>query len=90
VSAVLVGLGVAVLAFAVVGVVLMPTALARLHYVGVAPLGVVLVVAAVLVDAGPSLIGLKALLLGGLLVATAPVLTHACGRAIHQRQERRR
>ncbi|MEA2277701.1 MAG: multicomponent Na+:H+ antiporter subunit [Solirubrobacteraceae bacterium] len=89
-SALLVGLGVAVLAFAALGVLLMPGALARLHYVGVAPLGVVLVVAGVLVDKGPSLIGLKALTLGVFLLVTSPVLSHVCARAIHQRRERRR
>jgi multicomponent Na+:H+ antiporter subunit G len=90
VSAVLVALGVAVLAFACLGVLLMRGALARLHYVGVAPLGVVLVVAGVLADKGASLIGLKAVTLGVFLLATSPVLSHVCARAIHQRQERRR
>jgi multicomponent Na+:H+ antiporter subunit G len=82
--------GVVVLAFACVGVLVMPGALARLHYVSVATLGAVLVVAAVLVRDGASLIGLKALIVGAFVVATGPVLAHATARAIHARAERRR
>ena len=82
--------GVVVLAFACVGVLVMPGALARLHYVSVASLGAVLVVAAVLVRDGASLIGLKALIVGAFVVATGPVLAHATARAIHARAERRR
>jgi multicomponent Na+:H+ antiporter subunit G len=82
--------GVVVLAFACVGVLVMPGALARLHYVSVAALGAVLVVAAVLVRDGASLIGLKALIVGAFVVATGPVLAHATARAIHARAERRR
>jgi multicomponent Na+:H+ antiporter subunit G len=82
--------GVAVLAFACAGVLVMPKALARLHYVSVAPLGVVLVVVAVLVRDGASLISVKAICVGLFLVATGPVLSHATARAIHARAERRR
>jgi multicomponent Na+:H+ antiporter subunit G len=90
VSGALVVAGVAVLAFACVGVLAMPGALARLHYVSVSALGVVLVAAAVLVHDGASLIGLKAVLVAAFLVATSPVLAHATARAIHVRAERRR
>ena len=89
-TAALVVAGVAVLAFACLGVVVMPGALARLHYASVAPLGLVLVTAAVLVDDGPSLIGVKAVLTCVFLVATSPVLAHATARALHVRAERRR
>jgi multicomponent Na+:H+ antiporter subunit G len=82
--------GVVVLAFACVGVLVMPKALARLHYVSVAPLGVVLVVVAVLVHDGASLIAVKAVCVAVFLVATGPVLAHATARAIHVRAERRR
>ena len=82
--------GVAVLVFACLGVLVMPAPLARLHYVGVGSLGVVLVAAAVVVDEGASLISMKALTLGVFTVATSPVLLHVAARAIHQRQERRR
>jgi multicomponent Na+:H+ antiporter subunit G len=90
VSGALVVAGVVVLAFACLGVLVMRGALARLHYVQVAALGVVLVVAAVLVRDGASLIGVKAVLVGAFLVATGPVLSHATARAIHTRAERRR
>ena len=39
--------------------------------------------AAVLVSAGPSLIGLKAILIAAFLLVTGPVLAHATARAIH-------
>jgi len=90
VSSALVIAGVAVLVFACVGVLVMPKALARLHYVSVAPLGVVLVVVAVLVRDGASLIAVKAICVGVFLVVTGPVLSHATARAIHIRAERRR
>jgi multicomponent Na+:H+ antiporter subunit G len=87
VSAVLLVAGVAVLAFACLGVVVMPGALARLHYVGVGALGVVLVVAAVVVDRGASLMTVKALTVGVFLLVTSPVLAHAGARAIDRRGE---
>jgi multicomponent Na+:H+ antiporter subunit G len=89
-SGALVVVGVGVLVFTCVGVLVMPGALARLHYVTVASLGTLLVVAAVLVEDGASLIGVKAVLVGAFVVATSPVLAHATARAIHARAERRR
>jgi multicomponent Na+:H+ antiporter subunit G len=90
VTTALVALGIAVLAFACLGVLLMPGALARLHYTSVAILGVVLVAAAVVVHGGASLISVKALLVAAFIAATSPVLAHATARALHARQERRR
>jgi multicomponent Na+:H+ antiporter subunit G len=90
VTAALVVAGVAVLAFACAGVVAMPQALARLHYVTVGSLGLVLVAAAIVVDDGASLISVKAVTIGVFMVATSPVLAHAGARAIHRREERRR
>ena len=87
---VLVIAGVVVLAFACAGVLVMPSALARLHYVTVGSLGVVLVVAAVVVDDGASLITVKALTLGAIMIGTSPVLTHVAARALHSRRERGR
>lgn len=87
-SAVLVVAGVAVLAFACLGVVVMPGALARLHYVTVGALGALLVVAAVVVDKGASLITVKALTLGVFLAVTSPVLAHVGARALYRRGER--
>lgn len=89
-SGALVVAGLVVLAFAWLGVLVMPGALARLHYVSVAALGVVLVAAAVLVHDGASLIGLKAVLVAAFVAATGPVLAHATARALHIRAERRR
>jgi multicomponent Na+:H+ antiporter subunit G len=90
VSGVLVVAGVVVLAFACLGVLVMPGALARLHYVSLSTLGAVLVAAAVLVRDGASLIGVKAVLVGAFLVATTPVLGHVTARTIHIRAGRRR
>jgi multicomponent Na+:H+ antiporter subunit G len=90
VTTALVVAGVAVLTFACAGVVVMPRALARLHYVTVGSLGIVLVAAAVVVDDGASLISVKAVTVAAFMVATSPVLAHAGARAIHNREERRR
>ena len=80
---ILVGAGVAAQLFVCLGVLLMRDALDRLHYVSASTLGVALVGASVLVAAGPSLIGLKAILTAAFLLVTGPVLTHATARAIH-------
>jgi multicomponent Na+:H+ antiporter subunit G len=90
VSGALVVAGVVVLAFACLGVLVVPGALARLHYASVSILGVVLVAAAVLVRDGASLIGVKAVLVAAFLAATGPVLSHATARAIHTRAHRGR
>jgi multisubunit Na+/H+ antiporter MnhG subunit len=90
VSTALVIAGIAVLAFACAGVVVMPRPLARLHYVSLASLGMVLVAAAIVVDDGAALISVKAATLGVFVAATSPVLAHVAARAIHNRQERRR
>jgi multicomponent Na+:H+ antiporter subunit G len=83
----LVGAGVALQLLAVAGVVLMREALDRLHYTGASTLATICVVAAVLAAEGPSLIGLKALLLGAFVVVSAPALASATGRAIHRHRE---
>jgi multicomponent Na+:H+ antiporter subunit G len=90
VSGALVVAGVVVLGFSCLGVLVMPGALARLHYMSVSTLGAVLVVAAVLVRDGASLIGVKAVLVAAFLAATGPVLSHATARAIHTRAQRER
>jgi multicomponent Na+:H+ antiporter subunit G len=89
VTGVLVIAGVAVLAFACLGVAIMPGALARLHYVTVGSLGVMLIVAAVLVDDGASLMSVKALTVGVFVLVTSPVLSHVGARAIDRRERRR-
>jgi multicomponent Na+:H+ antiporter subunit G len=80
---VLVGVGVGTQVLVCLGVVLMRDALDRLHYAGASTLGVACVCAAVIVAAGPSVIGLKAILTAAFLAVTGPVLTHATARAIH-------
>jgi multicomponent Na+:H+ antiporter subunit G len=80
---VLVGAGVGFQALVCLGVLLMRDALDRLHYVSASALGVALVAAGVIVSAGPSLIGLKAILTAAFLLVTGPVLTHVTARAIH-------
>jgi multicomponent Na+:H+ antiporter subunit G len=79
----LVGAGVGAQVFVCLGVLLMRDALDRLHYAGASTLGVACVCAAVVVAAGPSLIGLKAILTAAFLAVSGPVLTHATARAIH-------
>ena len=78
----LLALGVLVVAMSCMGVLVMPTVYARLHYVGpAATLGVALIVAAVVVEEGLSPQGMKAILTGLVLGATSPVVTHATARA---------
>ena len=89
-SGALVVAGVVVLAFACLGVLVMPGALARLHYASVSILGVVLVAGAVLVRDGASLIAVKAVLVAAFLAATGPVLSHATARSIYTRAQRER
>jgi multicomponent Na+:H+ antiporter subunit G len=84
---ILVGAGVGLQLLAVAGVVAMREALDRLHYAGASTLATICVVAGVVVQEGPSLIGLKALLLGGFLLVSAPALTSATARAVHRRGE---
>jgi multisubunit Na+/H+ antiporter MnhG subunit len=86
----LVVLGLAVLGFACLGVVVMPGALARLHYASVGLLGVVLAAAAVIVHDGASLISVKAALVAAFMSATSPVLAHVTAHALHARRDRRR
>ena len=83
-------LGIAVFAFACVGVLVMPGALARLHYASVAMLGVVLVAAAVVVHGGAALLSVKPLVVPAFMATTSPMLAHATARALHAREERRR
>lgn len=75
-------LGLAAEAIACAGLVLARDAYARLHFLAPSTLGALLVVAAVLVREGPSLISTKALLVGAILLAAAPLLTHATARAL--------
>jgi multicomponent Na+:H+ antiporter subunit G len=83
---VLLGAGAALALLACLGVVLMRDALDRLHYTAPGGLAVICFAGAVLVQAGPSLIGLRAVLIAAFVLVTAPVLAHATARAIHDRE----
>jgi multisubunit Na+/H+ antiporter MnhG subunit len=77
------GVGLEVLA--VLGVSVMRDVLDRLHYVGLAGFGALLVGISILCASSFSLIGDKALLTGALLVITGPVLVHATARSLRTR-----
>jgi multisubunit Na+/H+ antiporter MnhG subunit len=67
---------------AVLGICVMRDAYDRLHYVGLAGFGGLLMTAAVLVRESFSLIGDKALLVGVILVLTGPVLVQTTMRSL--------
>jgi multicomponent Na+:H+ antiporter subunit G len=79
-------LGVAIEIVAVVGVTAMRDVFDRLHYVGLAGFGALLVGVSVLVREGFSLIGDKALVTGAFLALFGPVLVHATARSMRTRQ----
>jgi multisubunit Na+/H+ antiporter MnhG subunit len=67
---------------AVLGICVMRDPYDRLHYVGLAGFGALLMAVAVLVRESFSLIGDKALLVGVILVLTGPVLTQTTARSL--------
>jgi multisubunit Na+/H+ antiporter MnhG subunit len=71
---------------AVLGMTVMRDAFDRLHYVGVAGYGAVLVAVAIVVRESWSLIGDKALLTGAVLLAIGPVLVHTTARSLRTRE----
>ena len=70
---------------AVLGVVVMRDVYDRLHYVGLAGYGALLVAVGILVRESFSLIGDKALATAAVLVILGPVLTHATARSLRIR-----
>jgi multisubunit Na+/H+ antiporter MnhG subunit len=86
--AVLLAAGVGIAALATLGVVLMRTAIDRVHYAGAAGAAAVCVTAAVLVRDSFSLAGDKALLLAVFLLLTSPLVTHVTARAIAEGRAR--
>ncbi|HEX8976300.1 MAG TPA: monovalent cation/H(+) antiporter subunit G [Solirubrobacteraceae bacterium] len=78
--------GVAVELLAVLGLVVMRDAFDRLHYVGLASYGALLVGISITIREGFSLIGDKTLLTGALLIALGPVLVHATARSFRIRE----
>jgi multisubunit Na+/H+ antiporter MnhG subunit len=71
---------------AVLGLVVMRDALDRLHYVGLAGYGALLIAVAIVVRESFSLIGDKALLCGGVLVVLGPILVHTTARSLRIRE----
>jgi multisubunit Na+/H+ antiporter MnhG subunit len=71
--------------FAVLGVVVMRDVFDRLHYVGLAGYGALLVAVAILVNESWSLIGDKALATGAVLLLVGPVLVHTTARSFRTR-----
>ena len=67
---------------AVLGICVMRDAYDRLHYVGLAGFGALLMTVAVTVRESFSLIGNKALLVGVVLVLTGPVLAQTTARSL--------
>lgn len=85
VATVLLGLGVLLELFAVLGVVVMRDVFDRLHYVGLAGYGALLIGISILVRESWSLIGNKALATGGVLLVIGPVLVHTTARSFRTR-----
>jgi multicomponent Na+:H+ antiporter subunit G len=83
---ILLAAGVAIELLGVLGLVVMRDAFDRLHFVGLASYGALLVGISILVREGFSLIGDKALLTGALLIAIGPVLVHATARSFRIRE----
>ena len=71
---------------AVLGLVVMRDVYDRLHYVGLAAYGALLVAVAIVVRESFSLIGDKSLATAAVLVVLGPILTHATGRSLRIRQ----
>jgi multisubunit Na+/H+ antiporter MnhG subunit len=71
---------------AVAGACVMRNAFDRLHYVGLAGFGALLIAVAVVFRESFSLIGDKALLVGVVLVVTGPVLVHSSARSLLRRE----
>jgi multisubunit Na+/H+ antiporter MnhG subunit len=72
--------------FAVLGLTVMRDAYDRLHYVGLAGYGALLIAIAILVRESWSLIGDKALITGALLITVGPVLVHTTARSLRTRE----
>lgn len=78
--------GVALQLLSVIGLTAMRDVFDRLHYVGLASFGTLLIGAAILLQQGFSLIGDKSLAIGVLLVMLSPVLVHTTARSLRIRE----
>jgi multisubunit Na+/H+ antiporter MnhG subunit len=86
VATVLLVAGAALELFAVLGLTVMRDAFDRLHYVGLAGYGALLIGIAILVRESFSLIGDKALATGCVLLAIGPLLVHTTARSFRTRE----
>jgi monovalent cation/proton antiporter MnhG/PhaG subunit len=86
IATVLLVLGVVLELFAVLGMVVMRDVFDRLHYVGLAGYGALLIAIAILLSESWSLIGDKALATGALLLLIGPVLVHTTARSFRIRK----
>jgi multicomponent Na+:H+ antiporter subunit G len=86
IATVLLVAGVSIEVVAVLGLVAMRDVFDRLHYVGLAGFGALLVGISILVREGFSLIGDKALVTGAFLALLSPVLVHATARSFRIRE----
>lgn len=75
--------GVAVQLVGIAGVVLLPSAMDRVHYLAPTALAALLIGAAVVVADSFSLIGSRAILIAAFVLFTGPALSHATARALH-------
>ena len=78
--------GVALQLFGVLGLVVMRNVYDRLHYVGLAGYGALLIGVSILVRESWSLIGDTALLTGAVLVLIGPALVHTTMRSLRTRE----
>ena len=89
IAGVLLAAGVGVQVVCCLGLLLAHDAYDRLHVASLAGmLGGPLVCGAVLVNESFSQGGMKAIVVGTILLGTGPVITHATGRAVHLRHAR--
>jgi monovalent cation/proton antiporter MnhG/PhaG subunit len=86
IATVLLAIGTLLEVFAVLGVVVMRDVYDRLHYVGLAGWGALLIAISILVRESWSLIGNKALATGAVLVIMGPVVVHTTVRSFRTRK----
>jgi monovalent cation/proton antiporter MnhG/PhaG subunit len=86
IATVLLALGVLLELLAVLGVVIMRDVYDRLHYVGLAGYGALLIAVAILVRESWSLIGDKSLATGAVLLLVGPALVHTTARSFRTRE----
>lgn len=86
IATVLLILGVVLELFAVLGMVVMRDVFDRLHYVGLAGYGALLIAIAILLSESWSLIGDKALATAVVLLLIGPMLVHTTARSFRTRR----